>query len=74
MMRLPWDKPSRREEMSDKPREFSILPPEDWEDIRELVEKLENVEVEGRSNLDKLEQLEKRLDSVVSEKGLALEF
>ena len=38
------------------------------------MEKLENVEVGGRSSLDKLEQLEKRLDSVVSEKGLALEF
>jgi len=73
MMRLPWDNSSRREEMSDKPKEFSILP-EDWEDIRELVEKLENVEVVGRSSLDKFEQLEKRLDSVVSEKGLALEF
>jgi hypothetical protein len=61
--------------MSERPREFSILPPEDWEDIRELVEKLENVEVAGRSNLvDKLEQLEKRLDSVSSSKGLALEL
>ena len=65
--------------MSERPREFSTLPPEDWEDIRELVEKLENVEVAsvevaGRSNLvvDKLEQLEKRLDSVSSSKGLAL--
>ena len=65
--------------MSKRPREFSILPPEDCEDIRELVEKLENVEVAsvevaGRSNLvvDKFEQLEKRLDSVSSSKGLAL--
>ena len=73
VIRLPWDSSSRRVVMSDKPREFSIFP-EDWEDIRELVEKLENVEVGGRSTLDKFEQLEKRLDSVVSGKGLSLEF
>jgi hypothetical protein len=74
VIRLPCDNSSRREEMSDKPRElFSILP-EDWEDIREPAEKLENVEVMGRSILVKFELLEKRLllDSGASREGLSL--
>lgn len=74
MIRLPWDNSSKREEMSDKPRElFSILP-EDWEDIREPAEKLENVEVMGRSILVKFELLEKRLllASGASREGLSL--
>lgn len=71
VMRLPWDSSSRREEMSDKPSEFSILP-EDWEDIREPAEKLENVEVMGRSILVKFELLEKRLlASGASNEGLS---
>ena len=74
MIKLPWDNSSKREEMSDKPRElFSILP-EDWEDIREPAEKLENVEVMGRSILVKFELLEKRLllASGASREGLSL--
>ena len=74
MIRLPWDNSSKREEMSDKPRElFSILP-EDWEDMREPAEKLENVEVMGRSILVKFELLEKRLllASGASREGLSL--
>ena len=74
MIKLPCDNSSKREEMSDKPRElFSILP-EDWEDIREPAEKLENVEVMGRSILVKFELLEKRLllASGASREGLSL--
>lgn len=43
MIMLPWDSSSSRLEMSDKPRQFSILPPptDDWDDMRELEEKAE---------------------------------